>query len=303
MRNWWMLCLPLILLLAGCAAPAEPELGEEGCLLYFLLPEEEARGGDRIRPKWENLTLPDGANAQEEARIIVERLLAGPEDGSMDSPLPAGIELLGLEIRDQTAWVDLSGGLRELSGVELTLADCCLTLSLTELDSIRAVTVTAQGRLVGQQPKQVFYEWDVMLSDKEDVMQTVEVRLYFLNAEGALVAELRTVSLYEGQTLAETLVSELLKGPENRDLLRVIPEDFAVNYVRVDNGVCYVSLPAQSLETLPEEEWAQRMVLWSLADSLYSIDSIEEIRLLADGEELELFGQVPVDMIAARPQG
>lgn len=299
----WMLCLPVILLLAACAAPAEPEPGEDGYLLYFMLPEEEARGSNRIRSKWEHLTLPDGANAQEEARTVVERLLAGPEDGSMDSPLPAGVELLGLEIRDQTACVDLSGGLRELSGVELTLADYCLTLSLTELDGIRAVTVTAQGRPVGQQPKQVFYEWDVLLSDMENVMQTMEVRLYFLNAEGALAAEARTLSLYEGQTLAETLVAELLKGPEDRDLLRVIPEGFAVNYVRVDNGVCYVSLPALSLETLPEEEWAQRMILWSLADSLYSIDSIVEIRLLADGEELERFGQVPVDMIAARPQG
>ena len=40
------------------------------------------------------------------------------------------------------------------------------------------------------------------------------------------------------------------------------------------------------------------MILWSLADSLYSIDSVEEIRLLADGEELKLFGSVPVESVA-----
>ncbi len=76
-----------------------------------------------------------------------------------------------------------------------------------------------------------------------------------------------------------------------------------MNYVRVDNGVCYVSLPAASLELLPEEAQVQRMILWSLAESLYSLEPIEEIRLLVDGEALEFFGQVPVESIAVRAQG
>lgn len=221
----------------------------------------------------------------------------------MLSPLPEGVELLNLEIRERTAHVDLGEGLRELSGVDLTLADYCLTLSLTALGSIRSVVLTAQGRPVGQQPKQVFYEQDVLLNDMDDVLQMVEVKLYFFNADGELVSEQRTLSLYEGQTLAEALVAALLEGPESRDLLRTIPEGFAVSSVRVDSGVCYVSLPASSLMLLPEDEQIQRMILWSLADSLYSLDAVEEIRLLADGEELEMFGQVPVATIGVRPQG
>ncbi len=293
----------LLVLLTACSAPAGPEQGTEGVLVYYLLPEEEARGADRIGARWESLALPEGADDLTEARAVVERLMAGPEDESMYSPLPEGVELLGLELRDRTAYVDFSGEIRDLSGVELALADYCLTLSLTALDSVRAVTVTAQGRPLGQQPKQVFYERDVLLSDMGDVLQTVEVSLYFLNADGALAAEKRMLSLYEGQTLAEALVAALLEGPESRELLRAVPEGFAVNYVRVDSGVCYLSLPASSLALLPQDGQTQQMILWSLADSLYSIDSVEEIRLLADGEELKLFGSVPVESVAVRPQG
>lgn len=301
-RTWPALLLALALL-AACASPAESGQQEEGALLYYVLPEEDARGGDRIQARRENLDLPEGAGLQEEARAVVERLMAGSSDDSLLSPLPEGVELLELEVRDRIAHVDFSGEFRDLFGVDLALADYCLTLSLTELDGVRAVTITAQGRPVGQQPKLLFYERDVLLSDMGDVLQTVEVNLYFLNADGALAAERRVISLYEGQTLADTLVAALLEGPESRELLRAIPEGFAVNSVRVDNGICYVSLPAASLELLPEEEQAQRMILWSLADSLYSIDSIEEIRLLADGEELKLFGAVPVENVAVRPQG
>ena len=296
-------CLAACLLLAACAAPAEPEAGEEGALIYYLVPEEDARGGDRIRALRERLDLPEGADDQAAARAVVERLLAGPSEELLESPLPEDVELLDVEVRDRMAYVDLSAELGELSGVELALADYCLTLSLTELEGVRAVVITAQGRQVGQQPKRVFYERDVLLSSMDDVLQTVEVRLFFLNADGALAEEKRTLSLYEGQTLAETLVASLLEGPENRELLRTIPEGFAVNYIRVDNGVCYVSLPAASLELLPEDAQIQRMILWSLAESLYSVDSIEEIRLLVDGEALEFFGQIPVESIAVRAQG
>ena len=302
MKKWLALVLA-VLLLVSCAASDEPENQEAGALIYYLAPEDEARGGDRIRSSRELLDLPGDADELTQAQAIVERLLAGPSDGGLLSPLPEGAELLNLDIRDRTAYVDLGEPLRELSGVDLTLADYCLTLSLTELESIRAVVVTAQGRAIGQQPKPVFYERDVLLSDMDDLLQTVEVTLYFLDADGALMPEKRSLSLYEGQTLAEALVSALLEGPEDRELQRAIPEGFSVNYVRVDSGMCYVSLPASSLELLPEGEQAQRMILWSLAESLYSIDSIEEIRLLADGEELDMFGLVAVESIGVRPQG
>lgn len=302
-REMLSVLLSVIAVLTACSAPAEPEQGANGALLYYLLPAEEARGGDRIAASWEDLALPEDADDLTEARAVVERLMEGPADGMKLSPLPEGLALLDLELRDRTAYVDFSGEVRDLSGVELAMADYCLTLSLTALDSIRAVTLTAQGRPVGQQPKQVFYERDVLLSDMEDVLQTVEVQLFFLNADGALAAERRMLSLYEGQTLAEALAAALLEGPESRDLLRALPEGFAVNYVRVDNGICYVSLPASSLAMLPADEQTQRMALWSLADSLYSLDSVTELRLLADGEELEMFGSIPVESVAVKPQG
>ena len=214
----------------------------------------------------------------------VERLLAGASDGGLASPLPEGTQLLELEIRDRTAYVDLSSGFNQLVGVGLSMADYCLTLSLTGLDGIGAVRITAQGRPVGQQPKQVFYERDVLLSTMDDVLQTVDVTLYFLSGSGTLAGEKRTLSLYEGQTLAESLAAALLEGPENRELSRVIPEGFSFNYVRVDSGVCYVSLPAAALELLPEDGERQALILQSLARSLYSRETVEELRLLVDGE-------------------
>lgn len=295
--------LALALLLTACTIRQENVGDEDGYLLYFLAESDEARGGDLIRSNYEKLDLAEDATLEEQATAVVERLIAGSENDNLRSPLPSGITLLSLTIQDRRVNVDFSSGFAQLSGVELTLADYCLTLSLTALEGISAVAVTAQGREVGQQPKQIFYERDVLLSDMGDVLQTVEVTLYFLNSQGALEGEKRTLEIYEGQTVAENLIVALLAGPENRELTKVIPDDFMINSVRVDEGICYVNISAESLATLPEDEATQRLILWSLSDSLYSIETIQGLRFLSNGEELTYFGQVPVETVAVRPQG
>ena len=303
-KKWIAGGLALLLTLSACALSPEPAAEESGYLIYYLARSDESQGGDLIQGSWEQLALAEDAGLTEQARAVVERLIAGPaEDESLRSPLPGDISLLSLDMQDRRITVDLSGGFAQLSGIELTLVDYCLTLSLTALEGISAVSITAQGREVGQQPKQIFYERDVLLSDMGDVLQTVKVTLYFLNGQGALEGEERTLEVYEGQTLAENLVAALLSGPESRELTRVIPEDFMVNSVRVDEGICYVNISAASLASLPEDEAAQRLILWSLADSLYSLEAVEELRLLSDGQELTHFGLVPVSTVAVRPQG
>lgn len=295
--------LALLLALTACGISQTSPAEGEGYLIYFLARDGEARGGDMLRASYEQLPVSRGDSPEEQARAVVERLLAGPEDETLRSPLPKEVQLLSLEIQDRRAAVDFSAGFAQLSGVELVLADYCLTLSLTALEGISAVAITAQGRAVGQQPKQIFYERDVLLSDMGDVLQTVEVTLYFLNSDGALEGEKRTLEIYEGQTLAENLVAALLAGPENRELTAVIPEDFMINAIRADEGVCYVNISQESLASLPQEEAYQRLILWSLSDSLYSVDTIQELRLVSGGEELTHFGAIPVEEVAVRPQG
>ena len=295
--------LTLVLLLSACALPSDSGGEESGYLLYFLAETDEARGGDLIRSSCEELSLPENASLEEQVAAVVERLITGSEDDTLRSPLPSGVTLQSITIQDNWVIVDFSSTFARLGGVELSLADYCLTLSLTALEGISAVAVTAQGREVGQQPKQIFYERDVLLSDMGDVLQTVEVTLYFLNGDGALEGERRTLEIYEGQTLAENLIAALLAGPENRELTAVIPESFIINSVRVDDGICYVNISAESLAELPEDEAAQRLILWSLSDSLYSTETIRELRFLSNGEEMAYFGLIPVETVAVRPQG
>ena len=144
----------------------------------------------------------------------------------------------------------------------------------------------------------------ILLSQTDDGVRTLRVRLYFPDREsGELMAESRRLQLYEGQSTAQVVLEALLAGPEDAHLAAVLPENTRVLSVRVDEGICYVNISQESLASLPQEESGQRLILWSLADSLYSVETINELRLVSNGEELTHFGLVPVDTVAVRPQG
>lgn len=287
----------LVLLSAACARPEEPE-GESGHLLYFLSPEAAAPGGDAITGVRVDLDLGEDADPTEEAAAVVEGLIRGAE--GYGTALK-DVQLRSINIVGRRAYVDFSPNYAALTGIELSLADYCVTLSLSQIEGISAVTITAGGRDLFYRDSAVLMGRDVLLSSMEDVIETVPVTLYFRDESGLLVPEQRLLELYEGQTLAESLLSALLEGPRERGLSPVIPEDFVFNGVRVEDRVCYLSLSSKALTLLPEAAEEQEIILRSIALSLYSIETVDELCILSDGEELQQFGQVSIDLIRFRP--
>ena len=299
MRRIFPLLLSLLLLTA-CAPTSSVQDSEHSVSIYYLAPSGTFRGSDAVQCRQEVLNLPKIRSPKTIATAVTQRLLEGSSDKTLLSPFPADVELISLYLLDTHAFVDLSGSFALLDGISLTLADYCLTLSLTAIDSIESVSVTANGRSLAQQPRQIFRERDAILSTKESDLRLVTVSLFFLNEDGKLTAEERILELYEGDTQSEVLATTLLKGPEDDSLTPVIPGGFQITSIKTENGICRINIPSSSLNLLPEDENEQRLILHSIARSLYSLEYIREIRLQTDGTELEKFGQVSVSEIAER---
>ena len=111
-----------------------------------------------------------------------------------------------------------------LSGVELTLADQAITLTLTQLPDILSVQITVRGQELAYRSKQVFTARDVLVAPEGDVVGTAEVTLYFPDESGVLQPEERTLELYEGDTQVSAVARALENGPLielQRPLLRL----------------------------------------------------------------------------------
>jgi len=283
MRKWSFLPALLLLFLLTACQREEPA-ARTGYELYFQEADLTFSAGDgAFRTETVYLFDSETDTSLRLAEALMEQLLKGPADETLKSPIPAGTTLLTLELTGDRADVDLSAAYGSLSGVALTLADSSIAMTLSQVPEISSVQITVRGRELAYRERQVLNVREVLLTPEEDVLSTVDVRLYFLSPEsGALVPEERTLDLYEGDTQVSAVAKALESGPEDRELLRSLPEGFQVKSAWLEEDICYVNLSSALLEGL--EKTTIDTAVEALDRSLHSLEGVQEVRFLVDGE-------------------
>ena len=284
-----LLLVPLLLLPAGCRREEPARTAYD---LYFQEADLTYSAGESpFRTETVYLYDAETDAAPRLAEALVRELLKGPADETLKSTFPAGTTLLSLEIEGDRARVDLSPSYESLSGVALTLADSAIAMTLSQVPEVSSVQITVRGRELAYREQPVLNLRDILLTPEEDVISTVEARLSFLNQEGRLTAAEQILDLYEGDTQVSAVAKALEGRPEGRDLLSPLPEGFQVKSVWLEEDICYVNLSSALLEGLGES--ALQTALRALEDSLSSLEAVEEVRFLVDGEfrrDLGAFG-------------
>ena len=158
MRRFAALLLAALLLLpAGCG-----EKTTEGLLLYYPS-TREGSGAALVGQPYEG-----DQNADPEA--LLRALLAGPTQEDLANPFPKGTTL------QSCAWdpddpgnllVTLSEPYSELADVALTLADYSIVLTLSQLDGVETVEITAPGLRAGRRSHLKLAKEEVVLGREE----------------------------------------------------------------------------------------------------------------------------------------
>lgn len=274
--------LAALVAFASCAKSAQED-EESGYALYFLSDLDTSGGGDAIAASSLRFTPGEAMSTEDCVRALMELLLAGPDEAALHSPIPEGTALRSLKVSGRRAEIDLSAQYARFSGIDLSLADYCITLTLSQLPNVNAVSITANGSELPYRKTQVLLSADTLLSSRESGLRPITVQLYFLDSEtGELRAEQQTLALYEGQTRVNALLEALAQGPEDDSLLSLLPEDFSVVSSRIENGVCYLSIPANV--SLPEDEGTRALLFGSLEKSILSLSGVDEVQILIEGE-------------------
>ncbi len=278
--------LALLLALSGCAAaPGQ----EEGPVLWFT----------GVLSDWENSsysamdTVSYGGDLSVEA--MMNALLAGPDrDSGLTSPFPAGTRLLGWKLdADGLLWVDLSDDYGSLAGIRLTLADYCITMTLSQLTGVERVSVTVSGRQLSYRYRQELEPGQVVLSGAEERPVEKSAVLYFPRAAGrGLGFETRVFQVTEDDVFADVVTRALLDGPREEELTSVIPEGTQLISAKVEDGVCVLDFSKELLDGMPEEAEGQTMLIYSIVNTLGNLESVGAVRFQVEGEDLTAYGAV-----------
>lgn len=284
-RRRTAILLLLFVLLTACAH--KEEKGEGSFLLYCPAAQLESVPGEDAIVTREFMV--DGARemgTEELALALLDGLLQVQEDASLRAPLPAGTRVQEITLSGKLLRVDFSKQYARLSGVDLTLADYCVALTLTQLDAVNGASITVEGRALPQRRERILTSADPLLSSTEETLRPVTVQLYFAEESGVLCARQHSLHLYEGQSQTSALLAALLAGPTEEGLESCVPADLEILSVRSKEGLCYLDLAA-------ETKLSSRAIE-ALVASLCSLPNVQRVQLAFGGEVVPMMGTVDV---------
>ena len=300
MKRKFAALLCALLLLTGCAAGTKED-PTQTMRLYLPQDVETAQGGDVLTSVTLDWSGQKDAPVEEQAALLIDLLLEGRPAANLLSPIPRGTRLNSCTIQNGSVWVDFSPAYGQLSGMDLTVADYCIALTLTQLENVYIARITVDGSELAYRDSNRFTAGDVLLTSTEDVVRSVAVRLYFPDAEtGVLSAEQRLLTVYEGTSQAEVLLTTLIGGPEVETLAPLLPEGFEVLTVRTEEGVCYLNLPGTTAELMDSDGDEQQKMVQGIVNSLCSLSGIRTVQILLDGELAPLLGSVDISQPLSR---
>lgn len=280
------LLLAAVLLFGLCACSALQKSEDNSLALWFITQEENEN------PELSSLNYEGAADVPS----MMDALLKGPAAMTgLRSAIPEGTRLVSWSVKGDLAKVDLSGPYDSLEGVALTLADYCITLTLTQLEGVENVHITVNGRDIPLRNKQIFSASDVVLSGAEEEPVELTAALCFRRIGGnELDEELRVFRLTESQSATLAVLQALLSGPTEPGLQALLPQGVEVYSARVEAGVCYADFSATLLTGIPESLEQQRLVINSIVKSLQSLGHVQAVQILVEGEPLNYYGLVNV---------
>jgi len=136
MRKGW-LCLLLLALLGTLLSGCMRRVEAQGYDVYYV--EQSAGAASALVP--EKHPLPSG-------RPSVEGLV------DLTSAIPEGVTLRKWTLYNGLLTVDFTSGYGTLSGIDLTLADYSVVLTLTQLEGVETVMITVDGEMLAYRDHQ-----------------------------------------------------------------------------------------------------------------------------------------------------
>ncbi len=120
-------------------------------------------------------------------------------------------------------------------------------------------------------------------------LQENTLDLYFMEITDTAFKLNKEERAFEKQPEASELMEELLKGPRDKGLSRVIPEGTRLLELRVENGITYVDLSAEIAGANYGAE-AEGVLIDSIVWTMTQLEEIEAVQILVEGEIVDSLG-------------
>ena len=219
---------------------------------------------------------------------ILKLYFAGPSSDGLRSPFPEGLRCEDVAIESGVVTVHLSDEYSALTGVKLSLASACLTMTLSQISFVKGVQLRTDAGTLSNQGSEDFTVSDFLLQDDSAINPEQTVTLYFADQKtGKLKPEKRTVAYTEQSALPELTLRELFAGPAEGGLSQAIPKGTELIDVSVSGGLCTVVV-SETFADCDTSAQAAGLAVYSIVSTLCLLEQIDQVQLtILNGADLK----------------
>ena len=143
MKRFLALMLTAASILSLCACSKAPSYERPVSFYYPVSEMQYDATGSAISPE-----VREGKDLTS-LESTLELYLNGPQDSAYTDPFPQGLRIQDIDSIESTLYLTFSDELGKLSGMDLTVACCCITLTCLELTNASNIFIQAESVLLG----------------------------------------------------------------------------------------------------------------------------------------------------------
>ena len=244
-----------------------------------------------------------GETHEEIVDSVLNILKGKPMSEALLPSIPENLEFDYFWIDNGTIYINFyySDNVKLESDVVL-MARAALVWTLTDLDFIDGVSITVDNKPIisaGGEDIGILSREDLVIDASEittEPLDEVMVTLYFSNEDSTgLEAERRRIAVNPNQELGGYVLSELIKGPVRETLKATIPPETKVLDLKIVDRVCYVDLNSDFVLRHSGGTSEELLTIYSIVNSLTSLDGIDKVQFLIEGEKQTSFKDASID--------
>lgn len=279
-----------LLFLSGCSQNTD---SEEKIDIYYI-----NKQGNGI--KSEQLDIEDG-NTEKTVAAITKDLQDTKQfsDGG-SSVLANDLKIESYQIEGNTINVNLSGDYGSLSNETKLLVAAGIVKTYTQIDEIDYVNLMIQGKALQDSAGNEFGtlsadDFVIHSGSEINAYSKVEMTLYFTDLSGEFVQEQRTVYCSSAVPIEQSVLEELIKGPNSTGYRAILPSEINFINVTTQKDICYVNFEEGATELM--QNYDVEKSLKAIAKSLSAASGIKKVQFSVGGStDVEMNG-VSLDQI------
>lgn len=286
-KTFLVILAALLVITAGCsaAAPGETQEGKSITVYYLNAPDKQLADG-LLRPV--QLYVPEDSDSLHAALAAVS---AAPEDSNCVASFPRDLRINSYSLSDGVLAVNLNSKYKQLEAYEKSVLRACLVLTLCGIDEVDSVSVYVDAT----PEEELLTPEDILFSDTDESDYERQISLYFADSSMTFLhMERHNLTIGQNRSICGYVVDELCRGPQGTGLAQTMPEGTEVLSVKQTGDVCTVDLSYEFYGNRIPGASAERMTVYSIVNSLCSINGVKAVQILIDGAKIDNYGHIPL---------